>query len=160
MNFFATFSFSFVFTFLFFPNLKAQNSISEKFDQLSLQAQEPVPLNYPEICQSISYPEQAIEGGIEGIVQVIVHVDEQGRYAGHEVVGNSHPMLTSAVLPRLNCLSFVPAFEKGKAVGGWKAIAFRFQLLDNVRSGRSFKRPNFICPQPQDSDSMPIVNIN
>ncbi|MEM6632200.1 MAG: energy transducer TonB [Bacteroidota bacterium] len=160
MKVFVTFSFSLFFLGFSYSILKAQNSPISEFNTYSFQTQEPVPLNYTEICQSISYPSEAVNSRIEGLVQVLVQVDRQGRYMRHQVVGNSHPVLAKAVGPKLNCLSFIPAFENGKAVEGWRAIPFRFRILEKVSPRANAKIPPFICPEPQESDTTPIVNVN
>ncbi len=136
-------------------SIQAQN-IFDSIHRLSLQEQEPFPLNYPEICAQISYPPSAAQHGIEGLVQVWVKVDSEGRYCGHEVVGKSHALLASALNPHLRCLSFTPAFHKGKAVAGWKALAFRFRLSNTGESNRHLEGSRFICPEPPAKDSFPV----
>ena len=136
------------------PGIQAQ--IPPTFNRnFTLQDQEPFPLNYAEICHRVDYPPLAARNGIEGLVQVWINVDAEGRYSGHEIVGNSHPLLASALIPHLSCLSFTPAFHKGKAVRGWKALAFRFRITHQVKFDLPHKGGNYICPQSPAKDSFP-----
>lgn len=37
---------------------------------------EPIPINMKDIIRQIEYPQELIKSGIEGMVQVLIHVDE------------------------------------------------------------------------------------
>ncbi|MFK7923927.1 MAG: energy transducer TonB [Bacteroidia bacterium] len=78
----------------------------------------PKPLNISQIRTEIPYLKTASERGITGEVNLKVFVDANGNYAGHEVIGNSHPLLKLPCEAYVRMLRFRPATYNGRKVGG------------------------------------------
>ncbi|MEL6592180.1 MAG: energy transducer TonB [Bacteroidota bacterium] len=78
----------------------------------------PRPLNIDEIRAQIPYLETASSRGIKGEVNLKVWVDANGNYAGHEAIGNSHPLLKIPCEAYVRMLRFRPATYKGRKIGG------------------------------------------
>lgn len=78
----------------------------------------PKPLNISQIRAEIPYLKTASERGISGVVNLKVFVDANGNYAGHEVIGNSHPLLKLPCEAYVRMLRFRPATYNGRKVGG------------------------------------------
>lgn len=88
------------------------------------------PLNYDQVCKTISYPKRAIEDGVEGMVKVHVLITDDGIYSHHLVLSSPAKMLTQAVEAQLTELKFQPATQNGKSTGSWLSVPFVFQLTD------------------------------
>lgn len=91
--------------------------------------EEPRPVNMDDIRKLIGYPPMAKEAEIEGKVIVRVLVDQTGRYKKHIVLKDPHPILTKAVVSKLNKLQFTPGIQAGKPIKVWVTIPFDFKLL-------------------------------
>ena len=87
---------------------------------------EAIPLNLSAIISQVEYPANAIQAGIEGIVQVMVRVDRSGNYMEHEIVHSPHEMLSLAVAPYIGCLRFEPAQAGSMSVESWKDDSLPF----------------------------------
>ena len=116
--------------------------------------EEPIPLNFSQFTRQISYPALAQQGGIEGLVQVLVHVDAYGNYVEHKIVRSGHPLLSEAVDPFVACLNFQPARYEGSYVATWTAIPLRFRLTDLPRASMT---PGTICPDVPREAEMPVA---
>ncbi len=78
----------------------------------------PKPLNISQVRTQIPYLKTARTRGIKGEVNLKVFVDANGNYAGHEVIGNSHPLLKLPVEAYVRMLRFRPATYEGRKVSG------------------------------------------
>lgn len=116
--------------------------------------EEPIPLNFAQFTRQISYPVLAQQGGIEGLVQVLVRVDAYGNYVEHMIVRSVHPLLSEAVDPFVACLNFQPAMYEGRYVATWTAIPLRFRLKDLPRASMA---SGTICPDTPREVEMPVA---
>ena len=116
--------------------------------------QEPEPLNYTQLIRQISYPSSAQRGGVEGLVQVLILVDERGNYVRHKIARSAHPLLSQAVDPYIACLQFQPAIYQGRTVRAWTAIPLRFRLTDLPGPNRKYE---VICPETTKEAEIPIA---
>ncbi|MEL7533047.1 MAG: energy transducer TonB [Bacteroidota bacterium] len=78
----------------------------------------PKPLNISQVRAQIPYLKTAYSRGIRGEVNLKVFVDANGNYAGHEVIGNSHPLLKLPCEAYVRMLRFRPATYKGRKISG------------------------------------------
>ncbi len=146
---------SFLFSVVFVANL-CQFALAQSLELVSHSQstygfgvyldKEPQPLNLVEITPQIEYPADAVKGGVEGMVQMMIRVDELGNYVEHQVAWSSHHLLTEAVTPFLKCISFEPAEHDGKFVSGWKVIPFKFRLYDHPNTKDQEPTDVIICP--------------
>ena len=121
----------FAFTLLSLYTIQGQKSIKIadipdlfEYHQVDVKA---VALNQHLVRKSIGYPSKAIKEGIEGKVFCRVLVDEKGHYVRHELTRVDHPLLGSAVDPKVHYLTFSPAFIKRDPVATWTNVIFSFK---------------------------------
>ncbi len=89
----------------------------------------PEPVNLTEIRKKMIYPVKAQETGKEGLVILKIAIDENGSYAGHEVLKQTHPDLLREVEKHIQNLLFTPAIQGNKPVAFSVVIPFKFELL-------------------------------
>ena len=89
----------------------------------------PKPNNMLEVQRMIGYPEAARDGGIDGTVNLKVHISAEGAYQRHEVLGNPPEVLRDAVEQYAPQLVFSPGKKGSQAVDCWAIIPFKFKLL-------------------------------
>lgn len=81
-------------------------------------------------AQSLTYPVQARDAGIEGVVMLHVEVDISGRTTDIRAVGESaHPLLRQAAIDSVRRWRFAPATRDGEAISSILSIPIRFELL-------------------------------
>lgn len=85
-------------------------------------------LNLDEISYKIGYPTFAREAGIEGKVILRILVKENGEYIRHEVMRQSHPILTQAVENEVCKLKTTLPIRYEKPIKYWTNIPFVFKL--------------------------------
>ncbi len=78
----------------------------------------------------VEYPDKARADGIEGRIQVRIHVGDDGAVTDVEVVESIDPSLDATVLAILRTWRFQPATHCGRASAGVLAWAQRFELGD------------------------------
>ena len=110
-------------------SLVAQTPENTATDSLLIAEKEPIPLNLPEVVQSIGYPTAAKLNEIQGTVILRVLVDKTGKYEAHEVVQEVHPSLRKKVEKKIKLLKFSPAMVNGEAARFWATIPFHFYLV-------------------------------
>ncbi|MBX7243511.1 MAG: TonB family protein [Bacteroidia bacterium] len=89
----------------------------------------PEPVNLSEIRKKMAYPVSAQETGKEGVVILKIQIDENGNYAGHEVLRQTHPDLVKEVEKYIQNIMFTPAIQGNKPVAFSVVVPFRFELL-------------------------------
>ena len=78
---------------------------------------------------SPSYPEEAQEAGIEGMVIIQAFVDEQGHVKETIVLkGIPNSGLDEAAIDAIKAVTFAPAKQKDEAVGVWISLPVNFKL--------------------------------
>jgi periplasmic protein TonB len=81
------------------------------------------------------YPLSARRAGFEGVVKVIVYVDEKGEVTTVRVIASSgHSSLDQAVLDAYKAARYAPALQHGKPVAGTDVWSYRFKLTDSSRN--------------------------
>jgi len=101
----------------FRPSDKAGFSINPEYKPVKVDSS-PKPLNISQIRAQIPYLESADSRGIRGEVNLKVFVDANGNYAGHQVIGHSHPLLKLPCEAYVRMLRFRPATYNGRKVSG------------------------------------------
>ena len=75
------------------------------------------------------YPELARRRGQQGVVELLAHVDEQGRITDLRVQRSSgFPLLDEAALKGVRAWTFIPATRNGTAVKGTALVPVAFEL--------------------------------
>ncbi|MEM6265390.1 MAG: energy transducer TonB, partial [Bacteroidota bacterium] len=99
----------------------------------------PKPLNMRKVREEIGYPKIAADAGIQGRLIIRVLVDTVGRVKKHEIVEGIHPVLTEAVVSKIDMLRFSPAFSNvdGKPIAFWLHIPFSFKLIKSKKKKKS-----------------------
>ncbi|RMG64764.1 MAG: TonB family protein [Bacteroidetes bacterium] len=92
--------------------------------------QEPAPKNLAEVRAEMTYPQSAVDQGIEGTVIARILVDTEGKYVRHKIVNSPSPILSGSVTTALPKLSFTPATRGDTAIMYWVNIPFPFRLVD------------------------------
>ena len=126
---------------LFFVNINLLSAQEVLFTEKEAQV-----LNLAEVCRQIEYPKEALHAGIEGIVQILVNVDEQGNYLEHKIAHSPHHSLSHALAPYIPCLGFEPAMHQGVQISGWKVVPFRFRISAFPERAQATDSLEFICP--------------
>jgi TonB family protein len=91
---------------------------------------EPNPLNLDQVKMSIGYPTIAKENDIQGKVLVKVLVDEKGKVACALLLRNPNPILSNAVLAKMDNLKFAPGGWEGQPTMCWVTLPFEFKLMN------------------------------
>jgi protein TonB len=78
----------------------------------------------------VDYSDQARANGVEGRIQVIIHVNADGSVGTLELVSSVEPALDAYVLATLRTWRFRPATHCGRGVPGTLTWAQRFELGD------------------------------
>jgi protein TonB len=78
----------------------------------------------------VDYPDKARADGLEGRIQVRIHVGNDGSVIGVDVVEGIDPSLDAVVLAVLRTWKFQPATHCGRPTPGVLAWAQRFELGD------------------------------
>ncbi len=102
----------------------------------------PEPYGLDDFRGRIGYPFMARDAGIEGDVIVRVLVDRHSHYVKHVVLHDPHPILTKAIVDRINQLPYTPGILNGKPVLAWISIRLEFRLWPNY--------PDALPPKPTD----------
>ena len=77
------------------------------------------------------YPLSARRAGFEGVVKVVVYVDEKGEVTAVRVIASSgHSSLDQAVLDAYRAARYAPAFQHGKPVASTDVWSYRFKLTE------------------------------
>ena len=75
------------------------------------------------------YPELARRRGQQGVVELLAHVDEQGRITDLRVQRSSgFSLLDEAALKGVRAWTFIPATRNGTAVKGTALVPVAFEL--------------------------------
>jgi periplasmic protein TonB len=101
----------------------------EPFEFIPDLDKEPNALNFDALRKSISYPPQAKEICMSGKVVLRILVGVDGRYLKHFVVKSPHPLLTKAVVEKIEMLHFSPGMQAGRPIKVWVTLPFDFRLL-------------------------------
>jgi periplasmic protein TonB len=82
------------------------------------------------IQDNIQYPDNAIDNGIEGTVQVQFAVDETGKVTNVSTIGNKlgYGLEEEAVKVVSNMPKWTPGQVKGKKVKTWRTLPITYQL--------------------------------
>jgi len=83
----------------------------------------------PRIVQLLTptYPPDAREAGIAGVVQVRVLIGETGQVIAAEVAESVHPLLDAAALEAAQKSLYAPAVAGGQPVQEWLTVPFQFK---------------------------------
>jgi periplasmic protein TonB len=84
----------------------------------------------PAGTNQVEYSDRARAEGLEGRIQVLIHVASDGAVSSLEVVSGIEPGLDAYVLSMLRTWRFLPATHCGRAVAGTLSWAQRFELGD------------------------------
>ena len=86
-------------------------------------------INLDQVLDSITYPKDLADEGIEGAVLIAVRVASNGNYSDHHVISelNLSPGFTKALEPHLPKLKFLGGDTTNVR---WKEILFKFNLVD------------------------------
>ena len=99
----------------------------EKIYQLSEVEKPPECVNLIQVRNSMSYPEIAIKGGIEGRVTVKLLVSEGGNVIKVDSISGPD-VFHDEVLSKASNLEFIPGLKNGKPVKVWVTVPFNFKL--------------------------------
>lgn len=72
------------------------------------------------------YPEEAYQLGVDGRVQVLVLVDENGKYLEHQVRKVPHEAFLEVLPATLALLEFTPAEYRGEAIRCWFPVTIDY----------------------------------
>jgi TonB family protein len=97
-------------------------------DRRILTTGQPGPINLGKVWAHIDYPKIARDAGIQGEVRFRVLINAQGQYVRHELLAQAHPILTQAVEPFLDELSYHAETSQDSLT--WIEVPFRFELTD------------------------------
>jgi TonB family protein len=89
------------------------------------------------------YTDDLVRSGVQGMVEVLAHVNAGGRVIDAAVAGADPRTLTTIqknALASVRSATFYPAIENGKATETLVTIPFRFELTDRTVSTFPFKR--------------------
>jgi protein TonB len=78
----------------------------------------------------VEYSDKARADGVEGRIQVVIHVNDDGSVASVEVVSGIEGSLDAYVLSIIRSWKFTPATHCGRPVAGTLTWAQRFELGD------------------------------
>ena len=78
----------------------------------------------------VEYSDTARANGLEGRIQVVIQINDDGSVASVEVVSSIEPGLDAYVLSIIRTWKFTPATHCGRAVPGTLTWAQRFELGD------------------------------
>lgn len=119
---------------LFATTASAQSSVNALFyssavAQRSLMADtDPIIENYLEVRDRMTYPARALQQAEEGLIQVRVLVDMEGRYQSHEYPIAVHPAFQEEIDRHIAQLKFQPATKDQHPVMAWVTVPFWFKL--------------------------------
>lgn len=80
------------------------------------------------VSQTVVYPEEAQEKGLEGITIIRFVVNEKGKPENLEVMRSSYPILDKEAKRVISKLYFIPGMHDGKKVKVYMAIPVNFKL--------------------------------
>ncbi len=93
----------------------------------------PVLLNKPEF----TYPEEAQNKGIEGVVNIYVYINDSGNVKASKIVNSSnYNLLDEAAKAYVMQMKFKPAYVDKKAIGIWLSYKINYTFID---SGENFQ---------------------
>lgn len=105
--------------------VKSTSKVSEKIFSTSDISKWPMPIENPEPI----YPQEAIDKKIDGLVQILVVINEKGELIEASVDERySIPLLNEAALEAVKKCTFSPATKEGVAVKSKTVIPFYFDL--------------------------------
>lgn len=78
----------------------------------------------------IEYPEEAIQQGIEGLLQLTFTVNTDGSTSNIEVTRPLHPLCDSAAVQALRRTAFIPGQHDGRSVRVRMRLPVRFELIE------------------------------
>ncbi|KPJ49994.1 hypothetical protein AMJ40_04170 [candidate division TA06 bacterium DG_26] len=76
------------------------------------------------------YPEEAKEAGIQGVVVLLMYIDQGGNVRIVCVAKSVHPLLDEAALEAARKWTFFPALRNNKPIGVWVFYPIYFRLED------------------------------
>lgn len=89
----------------------------------------PSPEGGMELLRSkIVYPEKALIDSIEGKIDILVFIDENGNVVKTTVLESAHPILDSIALNTIKDVKFTPAKAKEKNVKSQVIVPVHFEL--------------------------------
>ena len=83
----------------------------------------------PVVKTAPQYPDKAVELGLEGVVLLLLEIEESGEPASIKVKNQAHPVLRSAAIKTVRQWQFQPATRDGEAVRSTLKVPIRFELL-------------------------------
>ena len=88
----------------------------------------PVLLNKPEI----TYPKEAQNKGIEGVVNIYVYIDDSGNVRDSRIVNSSnYYLLDEAAKAYVMQMKFKPARRENKTIGIWLSYKINYTFIDS-----------------------------
>ena len=100
----------------------------------------PQPLNLPEICKLVGYPNLAKAFDIQGTVVVRVLVNSVGNYERHKIIKSPHPILTKRVEKYISQLRAIPGIQNGKPISFWIDIPFIFSFNEKEKKRKKQRK--------------------
>ena len=80
------------------------------------------------VSQTVVYPEEAQEKGLEGITLVRFVVNKKGKTENLQIMRSSYPILDEEAKRVISKLSFIPGMHDGKKVKVYMTIPVNFKL--------------------------------
>ncbi len=74
------------------------------------------------------YPQAALKAGLEGMVQVKIWVDEQGKSRRVELIKSDNEVFNQSAIDAAKQWTFTPAIKDGKPVSVWVVVPFKYKL--------------------------------
>ena len=91
---------------------------------------EPIPINLDEVKSEIGYPQEARDGGEQGLILLKVEIDKEGNYVSHELLESASDILANAVQAQVSNVRFEPGTKDGQPTVFSVTIPFSFRLLN------------------------------
>lgn len=103
----------------------------------STATQRPDPVPDPQASPDPTYPWQALRRRLQGVAQILVEVDSNGKVVSARVAQTSgHGILDRAALDAVKKWTFLPALKDGVAVPGAAVIPVNFHFKSGVNPNR------------------------
>ncbi len=98
------------------------------YDASTQVRMEPIVSNYQEVLRTIEYPSHCRDNGMEGTVEVLIHLDRQGKIKEYEILGSPCNDLTKAVEAKISSFRFEAPVIHGVPVSSQIMIPIEFRL--------------------------------
>jgi TonB family protein len=96
-------------------------------------AQPPIMLDGgPDLARIFAYPARASQDGIQGTVRLMIHVDEDGKVQGVELLSGVRPDLDSAAVAGARTLRFAAGRDDRGPVSTWVTLPVRYHLQEGA----------------------------